>query len=62
MKRIFFFRVIAFIESEKSGVQIPLNNTTERCQICLGISRTSITNLKREMRELEKQEQEQQKE
>jgi len=54
MKRL-FFRVITFIESEKNGPQIPLNNTLERCQACLGISIRSISNLKKEMRELREQ-------
>ena len=59
VKRI-YFRVIAFMESEKNGAKIPLNNTKERSQVCLGLSRASITNLKKEMRELEEQEQQQQ--
>ncbi|CAF2919098.1 unnamed protein product [Rotaria sp. Silwood2] len=54
MKRL-YFRVIAFIESEKYGPKIPLNNTLERSQACLGISIRSITNLKKEMRELNEQ-------
>jgi hypothetical protein len=45
MKRV-FFRVIAFIESEKYGPKIPLNNTLERPQGCLGISIRSISNLR----------------
>ncbi len=48
------------MESEKNGANIPGNNTKERCQACLGISRASITNLKKEMRDLEEQEQQQQ--
>ena len=56
MKRLFFC-VIAFIESEKSGARIPLSNTLERSQVCLGISLRSINNLRKEMRELKEQEQ-----
>jgi hypothetical protein len=36
MKR-FVFRLIAFIESEKYGPGIPLNNTLARSEACLGI-------------------------
>ena len=61
MKRLFFC-VIAFTESEKNGTQIPLNTTAERYQECLGTSRTLVTNLEKEMQELEKQVQGQQKE
>ena len=58
IKRI-LFRVISFIESEKKGPKIPLNNTLERTQACLAISTTSINNLKREMREIIEEEQQQ---
>jgi len=47
-----FFRVIAFVEAEKTGHQIPLNNTTERLQAMLGISKGSVFNLKKEMKRL----------
>jgi hypothetical protein len=47
-----FFRVIAFVEAEKTGPQIPLNNTTERIQAMLGISKGSVFNLKQEMKRL----------
>ena len=58
MKRT-FFRVVSFIESEKKGPKIPLSNTLERAQACLGISIRSISNLKREMRELTEEERQQ---
>ncbi len=45
MKRL-FFRVITFIESEKYGPRIPLYNTFERIQTCLGISIRSISTVK----------------
>jgi hypothetical protein len=37
-----FFRVIAFNESEKSGLRISLNKTLERSQAYLGISQKKI--------------------
>ena len=61
-----FFRIIDFVKSEKSGPQIPLNNTTARIITLLGISESSLFNLKKEMRvirdfqEAEKEEEEKQ--
>lgn len=45
-----FFRVIHFIESEKNGPQIPMNNSTARIMAMLGISESSLINLKKEMK------------
>lgn len=45
-----FFRVIDFIENEKTGPQIPMNNTTARIVSMLGISESSLFNLKKEMK------------
>jgi transposase len=59
-----FFRVIEFIENEKNGPCIPMNNTTARLTSMLGISESSLFNLKkemkvaREMREMEEEEEE----
>jgi hypothetical protein len=50
-----FFRVISFVESEKTGTQIPLYNTTQRIQAMLGISERSIFNLKSKMKRLNEQ-------
>ena len=45
-----FFRVIHFVESEKNGPRIPLNNSTARIITMLGISESSLINLKKEMK------------
>ncbi|CAF1111433.1 unnamed protein product [Rotaria sordida] len=47
------FDVLKFIEREKGGCLIPLNNVNERIQSILDISMTSVERLKREMREQE---------
>ena len=49
------FRVILFVENEKDGSTIPLYNVHERCNAMLGISKQSISNLKRDMKELQRQ-------
>jgi hypothetical protein len=49
------FRVILFLENEKNGPTIPLYNVNERLNAMLGISKQSILNLKREMKELQRQ-------
>ena len=60
-----FFRVIDFIENEKTGPHIPMNDTTARIISMLGISESSLFNLKekmkavREAREVERKEEEQ---
>jgi transposase len=59
-----FFRVIEFIENEKNGPCIPMNNTTARITSMLGISESSLFNLKKEMkaaRELREMEEEEDK-
>jgi transposase len=48
--REIFFRVIDFVEREKTGPQIPMNNTTARIVSMLGISESSLLNLKKEMK------------
>lgn len=45
-----FFRVIHFVESEKNGPQIPMNNSTGRIIAMLGVSESSLINLKKEMK------------
>jgi len=45
------FNVIKFVESEKNGSVIPLNNVNERLESILGISMASVERLKKEMRE-----------
>ncbi|CAF3021399.1 unnamed protein product [Rotaria sp. Silwood2] len=45
-----FFRVITFVENEKHGAQIPLNNCNARLVAMLGISEASLLRLKKEMR------------
>ena len=45
-----FFRVIHFVESEKNGPQIPMNNSTARIIAMLGISESSLINLNKEMK------------
>ena len=47
------FNVIKFVESEKNGPVIPLNNVNERLESILGISMSSVEKLKREIREEE---------
>ena len=55
-----YFRVIHFVEKEKNGPTIPLNLTTARILALLGISKSSLFNLKAEMKtqreQLEKEE------
>jgi hypothetical protein len=43
--------VIKFVENEKNGPLIPLNNVNDRLQSMLGISLASVKRLKQEMRE-----------
>ncbi len=43
------FRIIKFVESEKTGPVIPLFNTFDRLEAMLGISRPSISRLRSEM-------------
>ena len=45
------FNVIKFVEREKGGYLIPLNNVNDRIKSILGISMSSVERLKREMRE-----------
>ncbi len=47
------FNVIKFVEREKGGCIIPLNNVNDRIHSILGISMTSVERLKREMLEKE---------
>jgi len=49
------FNVIKFVEREKGGCIIPLNNVNDRIHSILGISMTSVERLKREMREQERE-------
>ena len=49
------FNVIRFVENEKSGTIIPLNNVNDRLQAMLGISLSSVRRLKEEMRQDEGQ-------
>ncbi|CAF0761613.1 unnamed protein product [Didymodactylos carnosus] len=43
--------VIDFVEKEKAGTIIPLNNVNDRLEAILGISNKSVKRLKAEMRE-----------
>ena len=45
------FNVIRFVENEKSGTIIPLNNVNDRLQGMLGISLSSVRRLEEEMRQ-----------
>ena len=45
------FNVIRFVENEKSGTIIPLNNVNDRLQAMLRISLSSVRRLKEEMRQ-----------
>jgi hypothetical protein len=45
------FNVIKFVENEKNGPVIPINNVNDRLQSMLGISLSSVKRLKQEMRE-----------
>ena len=45
------FNVIQFVENEKSGTIIPLNNVNDRLQAMLVISLSSVRRLKEEMRQ-----------
>jgi hypothetical protein len=47
------FNMIKFVEREKGGCIIPLNNVNDRINSILGISMTSVERLKREMLEKE---------
>ena len=48
------FRVILFVQNEKNGPTTPLYNVNERVNAMLGISKQSILNLKKEMKELQR--------
>ena len=45
-----YFRIIDFVESKKNGPRIPMNNSTVRILTMLGISKSSLFNLKKEMK------------
>ena len=45
-----YFRIIDFVESENSGPRIPMNNSTVGISGMLGISESSLFNLKKEMK------------
>ena len=45
------FNVIRFVENEKRGAIIPLNNVNDRLQAMLGISLSSVRRLKEAMRQ-----------
>ena len=49
------FNVIQFVEHEKGGCLIPLNNVNDHIKSMLGISMTSVERLKREIREQERE-------
>ncbi|CAF1538158.1 unnamed protein product [Rotaria sordida] len=49
------FNVIKFVEREKDGYLIPLNNVNDCIKSILGISMSSVERLKREMREQERE-------
>ncbi|CAF4629359.1 unnamed protein product, partial [Rotaria sp. Silwood2] len=51
-EKTIFYRVIAFVDSEKDGPKIPMYNTNDRLQVMLGLSRHSISNLRQEMLQL----------
>ena len=48
------FRIIKFVEKEKTGPIIPLFNTANRLESKLGISRASVFRLRSEMHSSEK--------
>ncbi|CAF1541539.1 unnamed protein product [Rotaria magnacalcarata] len=52
------FSVIDFIEKEKSGPSIPLNNVTGPVEAILGISQRSVYRLKQEMKKLKEDQEE----
>ncbi|CAF3591532.1 unnamed protein product [Rotaria sp. Silwood2] len=52
------FSIIDFVEKEKNGSLIPLNNVTDRLEAMLGVSRRSINRLKHEIKELKKDQEE----
>ncbi|CAF3252399.1 unnamed protein product [Rotaria sp. Silwood2] len=47
------FRIITFVENEKDGPLIPLNNYNARLVAMLGISETSLLRLKNKMKMLQ---------
>jgi hypothetical protein len=46
------FRVSAFVDSEKNGVKIPLNNVVDRLCLVCGLSRRCIASFRQEMSQL----------
>ncbi|CAF3293648.1 unnamed protein product, partial [Rotaria sp. Silwood2] len=52
------FSIIDFVEKEKYGPSIALNNVTDRLQAILGISERSVYRLKREMKKLKDEQEE----
>ncbi|CAF1362261.1 unnamed protein product, partial [Rotaria sp. Silwood1] len=49
------FNMIKFVEREKNGCCIPLNNVNDRIKSILGISMRSVERLKRKIREQERE-------
>jgi hypothetical protein len=54
------FRVIEFVEREKTGAIIPLYNTSNRLLAMLGISESSLFKLKKEIVDQRQKEQDEQ--
>ncbi|CAF1361959.1 unnamed protein product [Didymodactylos carnosus] len=51
-EKALIFRVTEFVESEKDGNEIPLNNTIERLVTMLGVSPTALKAFKKELNDL----------
>lgn len=59
-EKLIMFRVIEFVEREKTGAIIPLYNTANRLLAMLGISEGSLLNLKKEIVDQRQKEQDEQ--
>jgi hypothetical protein len=51
-EKTLLFRIIAFVDSEKNGPKIPMNNVCGRLQVMLGLSHGTISNLRQQMSRL----------
>ncbi|CAF4559721.1 unnamed protein product [Didymodactylos carnosus] len=51
-EKTLIFRVIEFVESERSGNEFPLNNATQRLVTVLGISESAVEKLRKELKDV----------
>jgi hypothetical protein len=54
-QKIVIFLLIEFVESKRNGLQVPLTSASGRGMALLGISYSSLNNLKQELNELQQE-------